>query len=151
MQGGVTMPRTTDANNKTQPTSKSVRAYLDSVSHDGRREDAYQLLEMMTRVTGQPATLWGSSIIGFGRYHYVYDSGREGDHFLTGFAPRKANLVVYIVPGFEPYDNLLKQLGPYKTGRSCLYLGRLNKIDSAVLEDIVAQSVLLMKERYQVD
>ena len=145
------MPRTTGADNKTQPTCKDVSAYLESVPHEGRREDAYLLLDMMTRVTAEPAVLWGPTIIGFGRYHYVYDSGREGDHFLTGFAPRKANMVVYIVPGFEPYAELLKQLGPYKTGRSCLYLGRLSNVDVHVLEDIVAQSVALMKERYQVD
>lgn len=145
------MPRKTAANNKTQPSAKDVRAYLDSVSHDGRREDAYQLLDMMTGISGEPATLWGTSMIGFGRYHYVYDSGREGDSFLTGFAPRKANMVVYIMPGLEPYGDLLKRLGPHKTGRSCLYLGRLNRIEAAVLEDIVAQSVVLMKERYQVD
>lgn len=145
------MPRTTGADNKTQPTSKDVKAYLDSVPHEGRREDADLLLNMMTRITGEPAVLWGPSIIGFGRYHYVYDSGREGDHFLTGFAPRKANMVVYIMPGFEPYDSLLSKLGSYKTGRSCLYLGRLRNVDVHVLEDIVAQSVALMKERYQVD
>ena len=145
------MPRTTGADNKTQPTSKDVKAYLDSVPHEGRREDADLLLNMMTRITGDPAVLWGPSIIGFGRYHYVYDSGREGDHFLTGFAPRKANMVVYIMPGFGPYDSLLSKLGSYKTGRSCLYLGRLSNVDVHVLEDIVAQSVALMKERYQVD
>ena len=145
------MPRTTGADNKTQPTSKDVKAYLDSVPHEGRREDADLLLNMMTRITGEPAVLWGPSIIGFGRYHYVYDSGREGDHFLTGFAPRKANMVVYIMPGFGPYDSLLSKLGSYKTGRSCLYLGRLSNVDVHVLEDIVAQSVALMKERYQVD
>lgn len=143
------MPRTTAANNKTQPTEKSVKTYLESVSHEGRREDAFLLLDMMTRASGEPATLWGTSMIGFGRYHYVYDSGREGDHFLTGFAPRKANMVVYIMPGFEPYGNLLSQLGSYKTGRSCLYLGRLSKIDMQVLEEIVSRSVALMKKRYQ--
>ncbi|XOV84880.1 MAG: DUF1801 domain-containing protein [bacterium] len=145
------MPRTTAANNKTQPTSNDVATYLDSVPHNGRREDAYLLLDMMTRITAEPATLWGPTIIGFGRYHYVYDSGREGDHFLTGFAPRKANMVVYIVPGFEPYGELLEHLGPYKTGRSCLYLGRLSKIDVQVLEEIITLSVALMKQRYKLN
>ncbi len=142
------MPRTTAADNKTQPTAEDVTAYLETLPHPGRREDALVLLDMMARVTGETPTLWGPSIIGFGRYHYVYDSGREGDHFLTGFAPRKANMVVYIVPGFAPYDQLLSQLGPYKTGRSCLYLGRLKNIDLLVLEEIVSLSVALMKERY---
>ena len=111
------MPRTTGADNKTQPTSKDVKAYLDSVPHEGRREDADLLLNMMTRITGEPAVLWGPSIM----------------------------------PGFGPYDSLLSKLGSYKTGRSCLYLGRLSNVDVHVLEDIVAQSVALMKERYQVD
>ena len=142
------MPRTTAANNKTQPTADDVAAHLDAVPHAGRREDAFVLLNMMARVTGEAPTLWGPSIVGFGRYHYVYDSGREGDNFLTGFAPRKANMVVYIVPGFEPYDQLLGQLGRYKTGRSCLYIGRLSNIDLLVLEEIVSLSVALMRERY---
>ncbi|MEM7219921.1 MAG: DUF1801 domain-containing protein [Pseudomonadota bacterium] len=146
----TTKPRRTQANNKTQPTHKDVRRFIDQVDHKGRREDADVLLTMMQRVTGEAATLWGPSIVGFGRYHYVYDSGREGDHFLTGFAPRKANMVVYVMPGFSDYKRQLARLGKHKTGASCLYLGRLAGVDLSVLEDLVADSVAVMRERYQV-
>ncbi len=144
------MPRSKSTDNKTQPTAKNVLEYLESVSNAGRREDAYELLDMMQNITGEPAVLWGPSIIGFGQYHYVYESGREGDSMLTGFAPRKANMVVYVMPGFDPYTELLTQLGPYKTGSSCLYLGRLSKINVSVLQQIVAQSVALMRQKYGV-
>jgi hypothetical protein len=144
------MPRSKSTDNKTQPTANNVLEYLESVSNAGRREDAYELLDMMQNITGEPAVLWGPSIIGFGQYHYVYESGREGDSMLTGFAPRKANMVVYVMPGFEPYTELLAQLGPYKTGSSCLYLGRLSKINVGVLQQIVAQSVALMRQKYGV-
>ena len=97
------MPRTTQADNKTQPHDGDVLAYLDSVPHAGRREDAYAMLELMREASGEQACMWGSSIVGFGRYHYVYASGREGDHCLTGFSPRKANMVVYVMPGFSKY------------------------------------------------
>jgi len=142
------MPRTTRANNKTQPHDGDVAAYLDGVAHPGRREDAFVLLDLMREVTGERAKLWGYSIVGFGTYHYVYDSGREGDHMLTGFAPRKANMVVYVMPGFDRYADLLSKLGKYKTGRSCLYLGRLSGIDMDVLRRLIAASVDDMRRKY---
>lgn len=142
------MPRKTQANNKTQPHDASVEKYIDSIDNKGRAEDARVLLEMMTEITGEPARMWGSSIIGFGEYHYEYESGREGDHMLTGFAPRKANMVVYIMPGFKPYQKLLDKLGKYKTGASCLYLGRLSGVDTKVLKQIVDRSVKDMKKKY---
>ena len=142
------MPRKTQANNKTQPHDASVEKYIDSIDNKGRAEDARILLEMMTEITGEPARMWGSSIIGFGEYHYEYESGREGDHMLTGFAPRKANMVVYIMPGFKPYQKLLDKLGKYKTGASCLYLGRLSGVDTKVLKQIVDRSVRDMKKKY---
>ena len=138
------------SDNKTQPTAADVTAYLQSVTHEGRREDSFELLELMQRVSGEPPVMWGSSIIGFGQYHYRYESGREGDFFLTGFAPRKANLVVYIMPGFEAYQDQIERLGKCKTSRSCLYLGRLKNVDQAVLEDMIADSVRVMRERYNV-
>ncbi len=144
------MPRRTKANNKTQPRDADVQAYIAGLDHAGRREDAQVLLKMMAEVTGEPARLWGSSIIGFGQYHYVYDSGREGDHMLVGFAPRKANMVVYIMPGFKDYQSLLDKLGKYKTGSSCLYLGRLNNVDQKVLRQIVDKSVKHMRKKYKV-
>lgn len=142
------MPRTTQANNKTQPHDGDVVAYLNSIEHAGRREDAFVLLDLMREVTGEQARMWGGSIVGFGQYHYVYDSGREGDHMITGFAPRKANMVVYVMPGFSQYGALLDKLGKYKTGSSCLYLGRLSNVDIKVLTKLVDKSVKDMRRKY---
>jgi hypothetical protein len=136
------------ASNKTVPTDGSVQAFLESVEHDGRRADAFEMLDMMAAATGEPARLWGPSIVGFGQYHYRYESGREGDWALTGFSPRKANLVVYITPGFSAYGDLMERLGKVKTGRSCLYITRLDKIDRAVLRELVARSVADMRAKY---
>ncbi|MEM7100901.1 MAG: DUF1801 domain-containing protein [Pseudomonadota bacterium] len=144
------MPRRTQANNKTQPTNAAVEDYLANIDHVGRREDAWILLKMLSEVSGEPAKMWGPSIIGFGQYHYVYESGREGDSFLVGFAPRKANMVVYVMPGFGDYQNLLAKLGKYKTGSSCLYLGRLDKVDLKVLRSLVDKSVKHMRKKYKV-
>ena len=139
-----------DANNLHKPTSKSVDSYLENIEHKGRREDAYALLELMARASGEEPVRWGDSIIGFGKYHYVYESGREGDSCLTGFAARKANMVVYIMPGFEKYQSLLDGLGKYKTGASCLYLGRLDGVDKKVLAKLVKRSVQDMRKKYGV-
>ena len=135
------MPRRTQADNKTQPQDGNVDAFLEGLSHAGRREDAFALLKMMREITGEQGRMWGPSIVGFGQYHYVYDSGREGDAFLTGFAPRKANMVVYVMPGFANYTELLEGLGKYRTGSSCLYLGRLQSVDTRVLQQLIARSV----------
>lgn len=143
------MPRRTQANNKTQPHAGDVLGYIAGVEHAGRRADALSLLQMMQDVTGEPARMWGSSIIGFGQYHYVYDSGREGDHMLTGFAPRKANMVVYVMPGFDEYQSLLDELGNYRTGKSCLYLGRLTSIDQQVLGSLIEASVKHMRDKHK--
>ena len=142
------MTRKTNANNKTSAHDGDVIAYLQSVNHDGRREDAFRLLDMMQRVTGERAVMWGPTIVGFGAYHYVYESGREGDSFLTGFAPRKANMVVYVMPGFEDYGSELARLGKHRTGSSCLYLGRLSGVDEGVLESLVERSVRDMRKKY---
>ena len=144
------MPRRTQANNKTQPTTAAVEDYIASIEHEGRREDAWVLLDMLAEVSGEAPRMWGPSIIGFGQYHYVYESGREGDSFLVGFAPRKANMVVYVMPGFGEYQKLLDKLGKYKTGSSCLYLGRLDKVDLKVLRTLVDKSVKHMRKKYKV-
>ncbi|MEM1434401.1 MAG: DUF1801 domain-containing protein [Pseudomonadota bacterium] len=142
------MVRHRPAENKTQPHDADVVTYLESVEHPGRREDAFVLLKLLGEITGEPPRLWGPSMIGFGQYHYVYDSGREGDHFLTGFAPRKANMVVYVMPGFAAYRALLDKLGKHRTGSSCLYLGRLDSIDLNVLKRLLTQSVRDMRRKY---
>ncbi len=138
------------AENKTKPTKARVGDFLDSIDNTKRREDARKVLAMMRRATGKRATMWGSSIVGFGKYHYKYESGREGDFILTGLSPRKQNLVVYIVPGFEPFATLMKKLGKYKTGKSCLYINKLEDVDAAVLEKLITDSVKLMRKRYNV-
>lgn len=127
--------------NKTQPTTASVTAYLDSLPDPARRADCYALLELMERVSGAPAILWGSSIIGFGRYSYRYKSGHSGEWPLTGFAPRKRDLTVYITSGFDHFPDLMARLGTYKTGVSCLYIKRLADVDLDVLEELVRRSV----------
>ncbi len=127
--------------NKTVPTNADVRAFIDSVDNEQRRRDAYALLEIMRDETGLEPVMWGPSIIGFGSYHYKYDSGHEGDFPLVGFSPRKANLVVYIMAGFDRYEDLLARLGKHKTGRSCLYLSKLEQVDEAVLREMISKSV----------
>ena len=103
---------------------------------------------MMEEITGEPPRMWGPSIVGFGTYHYRYASGREGDWMLTGFSPRKQTLTVYIMAGFDRYDELMSRLGTHKTGKSCLYLKKLDAIDRGVLKDIVTDSVAVMRKRY---
>lgn len=125
---------------KTQPTDHSVEAFLNSLADDRKRQDSFTILNLMAEVTGAEPQMWGDSIVGFGRYHYKYASGREGDWFLTGFSPRKQNLTLYIMAGFDEYDNLLAKLGKYKTGKSCLYIKKLADIDQTVLRELVKQS-----------
>ncbi|HEY6414721.1 MAG TPA: DUF1801 domain-containing protein, partial [Acidimicrobiales bacterium] len=119
-----------------------VVAFIDAVPDEHRRSDARELCELMRSVTGEPPVMWGPSIVGFGSYHYRYESGRTGDAPLTGFSPRKANLVVYLVGGFEDrYPKLLDKLGPHKTGKACLYLKRLGDIDVDVFRQLVERSM----------
>lgn len=136
------------AGNKTKPTAVSPQDYVAQVEKDWQRQDAYWLMEMMERVVGEPAKMWGPSIIGFGQYHYRYESGREGDAMLAGFAPRKGNTVVYLVGKIPDQQDLLDKLGPYKMGRACLYLKNLEKIDRAVLEELVVKSVAAQRAKY---
>ena len=137
------------ATNKTQPGEIDPHEFVASVEHPVRRADAEILLTMMERVTGNPPVMWGPSIIGFGRYHYRYDSGREGDFMLTGFSPRKANLVVYILPGYDDISEQLDRLGRHRIGKSCLYINKLADIDLDVLEEIVSDSVAKMRSSYE--
>lgn len=126
---------------KTKPNEASVEAFLNGVEDERKREDSFAILELMLEVTGAEAQMWGSSIIGFGSYHYTYASGREGDWFQVGFAPRKQNLTLYIMSGFDAYDDLLGKLGKHKTGKSCLYIKRLADVDLDTLRELVVQSV----------
>jgi hypothetical protein len=132
---------------KTKQTEASVSAFLDAVENDQRRADCRVVLDLMRAVTGEEPKLWGPSIVGFGSYHYKYASGREGDWFVTGFSPRKQDLTLYIMAGFDRYDELMAKLGKYKTGKSCLYLKRLSDVDLGVLRELVTASVEAMRSR----
>ena len=133
---------------KTIPNNKSVEAFLESIENEKRKSDSYVLLEILSEISRQKPVMWGESIIGFGSYHYRYDSGREGDMFLTGFSPRKQNLVIYVMNGCKTYEKELLKLGKHKTGSSCLYLNQLGKIDLNVLKTIIENSVAVMRKKY---
>ncbi|MEX2534170.1 MAG: DUF1801 domain-containing protein [Trueperaceae bacterium] len=133
---------------KTKPTDESVTAFLEGVEDDSRRQDCFELLELMREVSGQAPRLWGGSMVGFGSYHYKYASGREGDSFLTGFSPRKRNLTLYSMAGFDRYEELMDQLGKHKTGKSCLYIKELDDVDRDVLRTLIERSLEYMRSRY---
>ncbi len=126
----------------TTPTEQQVEDYLATVENDQRRADARTLIEIMSDITGEPPAMWGPSMIGFGSYHYRYASGHEGDSALAGFAPRKQQLVLYLVGGFEDqHAEQMEKLGPHKTGKGCLYLKRLSDVDLDVLRTLIERSV----------
>jgi hypothetical protein len=131
---------------KTKVNKASVDKFLRGVKDERIREDCYMILEIMQKATKAEPKMWGTSIIGFGSYHYTYASGREGDWMLTGFSPRKQNLTLYIMPGFDEYEGLLKKLGKHTTGKSCLYIKRLEDIDQKVLKELVTKSVRKMQK-----
>lgn len=126
--------------NKTRPNNASVTSFLEAIDDDIKKQDCFTLLELMKKITGQPPVMWGPSIIGFGSYHYKYDSGREGDMLLTGFSPRKQNLTLYIMAGFDRYENLMQKLGKHKTGKSCLYIKHLSDMNISVLTELIKAS-----------
>jgi len=133
---------------KTKENKASVEKFLNGVSDTKKREDSFTILEMMKKITKKEPKMWGPSIAGFGKYHYKYESGREGDFFISGFSPRKQNLTIYIMPGFKKYEELMKKLGKYKTGKSCLYIKRLEDVDMKILKELVSSSFKYMKEKY---
>ncbi len=133
---------------KTRPTADSVKAYLDAIEDEERRRDCKTLVAMMKRVTGCAPTMWGTSIVGFGTYHYKYASGHEGDSCLVGFASRASAISVYLYPGEKGASALFKALGPHKFGKACLYLKRLADIQLPVLEQLVTLSVAETKRRH---
>lgn len=133
---------------KTKQSDASIDTFLNSVADEKRRTDTEAVCAMISRVTGWQPKMWGASMIGFGAYNYVYESGRKGRWMITGVSPRKAALTVYIMCGFTPFPNLMARIGKYKTGKSCLYIKKLEDIDMAVLEEMVRGSVDVMKERY---
>ncbi len=134
--------------NKTKPTGTDVDAFIETVDHPTRKADAIRLKELMTRISGEEAVLWGDSLIGFGTYHYKYESGREGDFFLTGFSPRKTSLSLYIQGVFPERDEILSRLGKHKTGRACVYVNKLADVDLDVLEELISTSLVHMRATY---
>ena len=133
---------------KTRPTDADVEAFLESVADERRRADARTVCEMMHRITRREPTLWGSSIIGFGTYSYQYASGKTGDWPLTGVSPRKQALTLYVMSGFTEYDSLLARLGAHRTGRSCLYIRNLAKVDQKVLARLIRKSVAHLRKTW---
>jgi len=136
--------------NKTQATCESVEAFLNAVEHPVRREDGLRLNALFKRVTGWQPRMWGPTIVGYGEYHYRYESGREGDFLATGFSPRKASQSIYIMPGYQDYSAILARLGKHKIGKACLYVNKLSDIDEAVLEELIITGLKDLGARYPV-
>jgi len=139
------------AENKTQPTEADPVAFITSVEHNTRRQDAESLLSLFNRVTGLEPKMWGPSIIGYGRYAYKYESGREDEFLLTGFSPRKQNLSLYIMSGYraEHMQDRLSELGKHKTSKACLYINKLADVDLTILEDIIRSDLAYMRQNYE--
>lgn len=132
---------------KTKLNDGSVTDFLNKIADKKKREDSYKIIDLMKKVTKYEPKMWGTSIVGFGSYHYKYESGREGDICLVGFSPRKQNLTLYIMSDFSKYDELLKKLGKYKTSKACLYIKKIEDIDIKILEEIIAESVKMMSKK----
>lgn len=126
---------------KTKKTKASVTAFLNKITDEQRRKDCQAVLDLMKQATGEDPKMWGSSIVGFGKYYYRYASGREGEWPIIGFSPRKTDLTLYIMPGFEKLESLMAKLGKYKTGKSCLYIKKLDDVEIPVLKKLIANSV----------
>jgi hypothetical protein len=138
------------AENKTKATAVDPHDFVKQVDSEEKRKDAEELIRLMSKVTGKPPKMWGPTIIGFGKYHYKYESGREGDMCMAGFSPRKPSLVLYIGPALED-EKLMSRLGKYKVGKGCLYIKKLADVDRAVLKELVVKSVAEMRKRYECD
>lgn len=137
--------------NKTTATEASVKDFLASVEPERKRQDAEVLDALFRRVTGYQPRMWGPTIVGYGQYHYRYATGREGDFLATGFSPRKANLSIYIMPGYADFGDLLARLGKHKTGKSCLYVNKLADIDLSVLEELIAAGLRDLNSHWPVE
>lgn len=133
---------------KTKPTDASVRAYLDDIQDEQRRQDCEKLVALMSKVTGEAPKMWGPGIVGFGSYHYRYASGHEGDASLVGFSSRKDSISLYVMPCFSSHGEYLSQLGKHKAGKACLYVKRLSEINLKILEQMIVESVADIRRRY---
>ena len=133
--------------NKTQPTAANVYEFINNVNDDQKKADSLLLIKWLKEITHEEPVLWGPSIIGFGTYHYKYKSGREGDMPIVAFSPRKQNLTIYLIPGFEKIISDLQYLGKFTTGKGCLYIKRLSEVDTSVLREIIQNSVDRLKKQ----
>jgi ribosomal protein S17E len=136
------------AENKTKATKASVAGYIAAIQDEERQEDCRQLVKLMTSVTGQPGTMWGPSIVGFGSYHYKYESGHEGDMCLVGFSSRKPNISIYVLADSAAQKKLLARLGKHKVSKACLYVRRMSDIDDKVLRELIAGSIAEVRKRF---
>ena len=134
---------------KTRPNDASVDDFLNGVTDDRKRADCRTLVQLMSEATGAEPKMWGDNIVGFGTYHYKYASGREGDWMQVGFSPRKQNLTLYIMSGFSRYEELMKSLGKHSTGKSCLYIKKLDDVDMTTLKKLVEESVAAVSKSGQ--
>jgi len=130
---------------KTKINDQPVEAFLNGVEDPKKKLDCFAILDLMAEITGQPPRMWGDSLVGFGKYQYKYASGHQGEWFLTGFSPRKQNLTLYIMSGFDEYDGLMAKLGKYKTGKSCLYIKKLEDVNQGVLRELIELSIKHMR------
>jgi len=135
------------AKTKTKPTDVDVQNYISSVPNETRQKDGFYILDLLKKITSQKPVMWGPSIIGFGAYHYKYESGHEGDAPLIAFSPRKPHLVLYVLSNFDKQEELLQKLGKYKTGKICLYINKLTDVDLKVLEEIVTRAWSNVKKK----
>ena len=133
---------------KTKKNKASVKEFLDSIEDEQKRKDCKEIAKMMRKASGKNAKMWGDSIVGFGEYHYKYPTGREGDWMRIGFSPRKQAITLYIMDGFEKRPKLMKKLGKHKTGKSCLYVKRLEDVDKEVLNELIEESVKHFNDKY---
>ena len=133
---------------KTKPTQRSVDSFIATVEDDKVREDCYTIINLMEKVTGEKPKMWGSAIVGFGKYTYKYESGRSGEICMTGFSPRKANITLYVLAGFPEQAELLQDLGKHKSGKGCLYIKKLDDVNINILKSLIKESITFLKERY---
>ena len=133
---------------KTKENEANVIEFIENVDNPKKKEDAYKLLDIFTETTGYPAKMWGTSIIGFGSYHYKYASGHEGDAPLVGFSPRKAKISLYFAPGEPKREELLEKFGKHTTGKACVYINKIADIDVEVLKELITQSIKFLQEMY---
>lgn len=138
------------AENKTVPTELSVQDYLEAIEHPQRKADCIAICDLMKKLTGRKPRMWGKTIVGFGSYHYKYESGREGNMLATGFSNRKQAITLYIMGGFKRHEELLSKIGPYKNGKSCFYIKRLSDMDIDMLSALILESLKAVEKKYTI-